>query len=78
MPLEVEFATYDRELDSLIASAGKFALIKGEKVFEIFDTYEDALKIGYGQFGLDAFLVQRIEAMPTVHCFTRDINPCRT
>lgn len=78
MPLEVEQRTYDRELSTLIKSAGKFALVEGERVVGVYDTYDDALKVGYDSFGLKPFMVKRIEVIPTAHCFTRDLDLCRT
>ena len=33
-------------------SAGKFVLIKGDDVIDIFTSYEDALKEGYAKFQL--------------------------
>ncbi len=47
--LQTEIATYNSRLSDLLASAGKFALIKGEDV-QLFDTYNDALKAGYERF----------------------------
>ncbi|HEX8342900.1 MAG TPA: hypothetical protein VF624_18500 [Tepidisphaeraceae bacterium] len=79
MALETEQETYERELEKLAASMdGKFVLIKADKVIGAYDTYGDALKVGYDTFGLKPFLVKRIEVVPTAHSFSRDIGICRT
>lgn len=78
MALESEQQTYQRELPKLLASAGKYALVHGDQVAGIYDTYPDALKIGYERFGLKPFLVKRIAAFDQVNRFTRDIPVCHT
>lgn len=40
---------------------GKFVLIKGEELIGTFDKPEDALAEGARQFGLDSFLVRKIQ-----------------
>ena len=52
---------------------GKFALIQGDTVAGIWDTYEDAIKEGYQQFGLTKpFLVigigQRVRQLGLLLC----------
>jgi hypothetical protein len=78
MALEKEQATYDRELPSLVAQEGKFVLIHGDQITGIFDTYHDALTIGYDRFKLDPFFVKQISAVEKVQFFTRDMLECRT
>ncbi len=78
MALETELQTYTKSLPSLLADNGKYVLIHGEKVVGIYDTYQDALKIGYETFGLVPFLVKRIQAVEQAHCFTRDLSRCPT
>jgi hypothetical protein len=78
MALEKEVETYTKSLPQLLADQGKYVLIHGEKVVGIYDTYQDALKIGYESFGLAPFLVKRIQAVEQVHSFTRDVRPCPT
>jgi hypothetical protein len=77
MALEKELATYQQKLGELLAHEGKFVLIHGDEVAGICGTYEEALKEGYGKFGLDPFLVKRIEWVEIVQCFTRDITSCQ-
>jgi hypothetical protein len=78
MALETELATYFRKLPELYEQHGKFALIRGEEMVGVFGAYEDALSAGYQQFGLEPFLVQRVEAMEQVQFVSRLLDPCRT
>lgn len=73
MALEKELETYRRELTRLASDEGKWVLIKGDEVIEIFETYEDALKIGYQRFGLEPFMVKQIQTIEQVYSFTRDL-----
>jgi hypothetical protein len=75
MALEKEIATYDANLDTLKADEGKFVLIKGDAIINIFSSYEDAIKEGYQKFSLEPFLVRQIRAMQPVHFVTRFIEP---
>jgi hypothetical protein len=78
MALEKEQATYTKELPNLLSSSGKFVLIQEDKVAGIYDTYDDALKVGYEKFGLRPFLVKKILAVEQALCFTRDLPVCHT
>lgn len=40
---------------------GKFVLVKGEELIGAFNTPDDALIEGARRFGLDSFLVRRVE-----------------
>jgi len=77
MALEKELATYQKNLEELLKCEGKFVLIHGDEVAGTWATYEEALQEGYSRFGLDPFLVKRIEWAETVQCFTRSIAPCQ-
>lgn len=80
MALEKELATYERLLPTLLSQEGKFALIHDETLDGVYDTYEDALKVGYQTVGVDRpFLVKQIQAVQQVQSVTRNlIFPCRT
>lgn len=78
MALEKELQTYHRELSTLLQHEGKYVLIKVENVIDCFDSYEDAIKAGYARFGLDPFLVKKIQAVEQVQYFSRSLAPCRT
>ena len=72
--LEKELETYKAKLPELKAHEGKFVLIQGENIVDMFTSYEDALKDGYKRFGLTPFLVKQILAIEPVFCFTRPIK----
>jgi hypothetical protein len=73
MALEKELETYKIKLPELLAceGEGKFALIHGDQLIDVFGTYEDAIKDGYAKFRLEPFLVKRIESCESVHFVSR-------
>jgi len=74
-PLQKEIATYNAKLPELIGSSmGKFVLIKGDAVEGVFDTYADALKIGYERFKLEPFMVKQVAPAERIQFFTRELN----
>lgn len=73
MALEAELKTYQARLPELLKDEGKFVLIQGGSVVGAFDTYEDALRVGYAQFGLGEFLVKKIQAIERALYFTREV-----
>jgi hypothetical protein len=78
MALERELETYRRERQKLLTQEGKFALVHGDEVAGVWDTYDDALQAGYTRYGLEPFLVKKVEAAERVQFFTRDVGPCRS
>ncbi|HLN33571.1 MAG TPA: hypothetical protein VK395_37945 [Gemmataceae bacterium] len=62
-----ELQTYSKELPKLLAYEGRFVAIRGQEIVGPVQTYEDALEIGYERFGLQPFLVKRIEETETVY-----------
>lgn len=77
MALEKELATYSAKLSDLKQHEGKFVLIQGDAVVDMFSSYDDALKEGYKRFGLVPFLVKQIHAVEPVYYFTRPITAVR-
>jgi hypothetical protein len=76
MALEREIETYRSKLPELKGeNEGRFVLIKGDQVVDIFTSYEDALKAGYEKFGLDPFLVKKIEAVEQAQLISRFVDP---
>ncbi len=73
MAIEKELQTFERERPNLVSSSGRFALVHADEVEGTYDTYADALQVGYAKFGLEPFMVKQIELIETVHYFTRDI-----
>jgi hypothetical protein len=79
MALEQETQTYQRELTTLLANEGQFAVISADKVIGVFATYEDALKIAYEKCGTKPFLIKKIQSVEQVQYFTRSIDAvCHT
>jgi hypothetical protein len=77
-PLQKEVETYNAKLPELVGSVGKFVLIKGDVVEGMYDTYADALKIGYERFKLEPFLVKQIAPAEQLQFFTRELDlECR-
>jgi hypothetical protein len=74
MALEKELETYSRKLSELKDHEGSFALVHGD-VVDVFAGYEDAIKEGYGRFGLEPFLVKQIQSVEQVQLVTRLLVP---
>jgi hypothetical protein len=77
MALEYELEVYRAHLARLLGEgdvhAGKYAVVRGDDVSGPWDTYEDALRFGYGRHGLIPFLVKKIERNERIHYFSRPI-----
>lgn len=75
MALDRELQTYKQKLPELIANEaeGKFVLIHGGDVVDVFGTYEDAIKEGYAKFKLEPFLVKQVAAIEQVHFISRPV-----
>ena len=72
--LEYEFKKYKDNLDKFVANEGRYVLIKGDNEIEFFDTYDDALKAGYEKYGIEPFLVHKINRIETILNFSRNLN----
>lgn len=72
--LKQEVETYNKLLPELLNEQGKFALIHDSELAGAYETYDDALKIGYDKFGTSSsFLVKKILATEQIQSFTRDL-----
>jgi hypothetical protein len=76
MALEKELETYTQKLPELKAHEGKFVLIRGDEVVDVFTSYEDAIKQGYARFKLEPFLVKRISSIEQAQFISRFVDPC--
>jgi hypothetical protein len=76
MALEKELATYKLKLPELKANEGRFVLIHGDDVVDIYSSYDDAIKEGYNKFKLEPFLVKQIHALEQVQFISRFVEPC--
>jgi len=79
--LSKEIETYEKNKQNLLKeSRGKFVLIKGEKIINVFDTQLDALKVGIDKFGNAPFLVKQILDVDPTQNFTSNLirlsTPC--
>ncbi|HZF12840.1 MAG TPA: hypothetical protein VFE33_28970 [Thermoanaerobaculia bacterium] len=77
MALEQELETYRNHLQTLKAEhEGKYVLIHGDQVVDVFSSYDDAIKAGYSKFGLNPFLVKQIHAIEQAQFVSRFVDPC--
>ena len=77
MALETELTTYKNNLNELkanVANVGKFVLIQGTDLVDVYSSYEDAIKAGYDKFGLRPFLVKQIHCEEQVQSITRVVD----
>lgn len=76
MALEKEMATYKSKLPELKQNEGKFVLIQGDDLVNIYTSYEDALKEAYSRFGLNTpFLIKQIHSIEQVQFVSRFVEP---
>ena len=70
-PLKTELAFFDKQRAQLLGRAkGKYALIKGEHLVDVFDSESDAIRRGYREFGNEPFLVKQIVEVEVPFNFT--------
>ena len=78
--LDRELAVFQRELPALLAdpaNCGRYALVHGDAVAGVYDTFFDAVDVGYDKFGLDQFMVKQVVEVEIPLYFSRNIDPCR-
>jgi hypothetical protein len=71
--LERELRKFRELLPTLLPEEGKFAVIVGDELLGVFESYADALQAGYQAARLNPFLVKRIATTEAVSYFTRDV-----
>ena len=72
--LEQELKTYYENKERLIKeSNGKFVLIKNKEIINVFDTQNDAIKVGIDKFGNTPFLVKKIQEIDDSLNFTSNL-----
>lgn len=66
MCFEKELSIYEQHLSELLNSGGlgKYVVIKNT-ISPILEDYDSALNYGYENYGLESFLVKKIELTPT-------------
>ncbi len=73
-PLEDELKTYEKNKQELVKTAnGKYVLIKGKTIVDIFESEQDAIKIGIDKFGNVSFLVKKIEEVEQTQNYTSNL-----
>jgi hypothetical protein len=77
LAIKNEIITYRRELSRLLDEGheGRVALIKGDQVISIWDTFEDAYQAGRERFGLDVFIAQPIDPRDQLRVFPKELDP---
>ena len=69
--LQTELEVFERlRLTLLDRAAGKYALVKGSDLVEIFVSEAEAIRDGYRRFGNEAFLVKHIVVADVPILFT--------
>jgi len=72
--LSKELETYEKNKQKLLKdSHGKFVLIKGDEIINVFDTYSDAVKVGIDKFGNTPFLIKQILEVDQPQNFTSNL-----
>ena len=75
MKLKEEYEAYKARKDELLVKhEGKFVLIKGKELIDVFSSYDDALKEGVKKFGNVPFLVKRIQNEEEVNFFYSNVS----
>jgi hypothetical protein len=74
--LKREINTYRRELPRLLAEGeeGRFALVKGDQLIAVWDTFDDAYQAGRLLYGLEVFLAQPIESRYLTSVFPKELG----
>ncbi|MGI0141443.1 MAG: hypothetical protein ACREBF_02205 [Candidatus Micrarchaeales archaeon] len=72
--LDEELKTYEENKQDLLKKAnGKYVLIKGKIVVDIFESEKDAVRIGIEKFGNVPFLVKKIEEVEQTQNYTSNL-----
>jgi len=72
--LSKEIETFNKNKEVLLRdSSGKFVLIKDNEVVDVYDSQNDAIKVGIDKFGNSPFLVKKIEEIEHTQNFTSNL-----
>ncbi len=64
--LEVEISVYEKSKEELLKQdEGKYVVIKGESILDVYDDEPRAIQAGYEEYGNVPFLVKRIALFDT-------------
>jgi hypothetical protein len=74
--LEKELETYRRELPKLLQEhEGQFVLIHGDRVDSFWPTEDAGYEAGCERFGIETFLVKRVQRIEPIHFSSVDVIP---
>jgi hypothetical protein len=73
--MKKDLAYYHNKLPEWSEHEGKYALIHNGNLVDFYSTYDDAIKIGYSQFGLEPFLVKQVHVVEQIQCVSRFLEP---
>ena len=65
--LTTELETYKSNVEAWIDHVGEFVVIRGDKVIGFYSSYADAVQVGYGECGLEPFLVKQVRVIENTH-----------
>ncbi len=71
--LKEEYEFYLSNKEKLLQYEGKFVLIKGNEIVDIFSSYEDALKGGLKRFGNSPFPIQQVKKIEDINYYFHGI-----
>ena len=77
MSLDRELAYYNDHKSEFLEQSqeGKFVVIHGSVVAGFWETYEDALQVACREFGIEPFLIKKVEAKEPIH-YIRGMPVC--
>lgn len=73
--LDKDLEFYREKLPEWTEHEGKYALIRNQRLVDFYSSYDDAIKIGYSEFGLEPFLVKRVNTLEQVQFISRFAEP---
>ena len=77
MSLDRELTNYHSRKGDFLDQGheGKFVVIHGDDIAGFWETYEDALQVACREFGLEPFLIKKVEAKEPIH-YIRGLPAC--
>jgi len=73
--LQKELQVFAQNLATLLQNEGRYVVISGDTILGTYESFEEAVKAGYGNFALTPFLVKQILPVEEVVFISRDVLP---
>lgn len=73
--LKKELDFYHEKLPEWAEHEGKYVLIHDGQLVDFYTSYDDAIKAGYSEFGLEPFLVKRVRTVEQIQFVSRLVEP---